>query len=171
MKITCTGMLRGLTVVGAYDDDGDPSPELQLWRPTNDTLYERVADVSYFFPNVCPSTNTLCTENKVYQWLLPDPIPVIANDIIGIILPRNRDNNIVSFRMRFLMNSSHTSYVLGSITNIAFSDEFPEIIHNNYQPVLSLDGTFLLVVYYIATCINICIYIYIIICNIISYIV
>ncbi len=85
MRITCNGMLVGLSVAGETRGGGD-YPILQIWRLTGSTSneYERISE--YTFPNVG------CTQqpNNVWQYIVSPSIDVEVGDIIGINFPRNQ---------------------------------------------------------------------------------
>ncbi len=142
MKITCTGMLRGLTVVGDLRDREDPFPMLQIWRATGPTSYAKITDISSLpFPTACYRHS-----NGVHQCTLASP--VTTDDVIGILLPRNHRNH-AAFSVSFLPASTQTSYILKRITDGQFSTSSPDeyLMISNDLPVLSLDGT--LSTYYI----------------------
>ncbi len=131
MRITCNGMLVGLSVAGETRNGGD-YPILQIWRPTgpmsND--YEKISEYMYTFPNVgCTQTN------NVWQCTVSPSIDVEVGDIIGINLPRNH-MNFAAFGIYFTP-SSFTSYILGSTTASTFS--VPGSTTASAQPVLTLN--------------------------------
>ncbi len=131
MRITCNGMLVGLSVAGETRFGGDYSI-LQIWRLTGSTSneYERINE--YTFPNVG------CTQqpNNVWQCTVSPSIDVEVGDIIGINLPRN-SNGQSAFGIYFTSPSSFTSYILGSTSDTTFSVAGSTTA--NAQPVLTLD--------------------------------
>ncbi len=138
MKITCTGMLRGLTVVGELRDIEDPFPMLQIWRATGPTSYAKITDISSLpFPMAC-----FTQSNDVQQCTVTSSdISVTTNDVIGILLPRNHMNH-AAFRISFI-RSTQISFVLERITDEQFSTISPADyrMSSNKLPLLSLDGT------------------------------
>ena len=128
MRITCNGMLVGLSVAGETRDGGD-YPILQIWRPTGPTSndYERISE--YTFPIGCTQTN------NVRQCTVSPSIDVEVGDIIGIILPRNRQSS--AFWIYFASSSSSTSYTLDSTSASTFS--VPGSTTASAQSVLTLD--------------------------------
>ncbi len=125
-------MLVGLSVAGETRNGGD-SPILQIWRLTGSVSndYERISE--YTFPNVG------CTQqpNNVWQCTVSPSIDVEVGDIIGIILPRNRQSS--AFRIYFTPPSSFTSYTLDSTTASTFSVPGSTTAITSAQPLLTLD--------------------------------
>ena len=79
-----------------------------------------------------------CTElpNNVSQCTVSPSINVEEGDIIGIILPRNRQQHS-AFGIYFTSSSSFTSYILDSASDTTFS--VPGSTIASVQPVLTLD--------------------------------
>ncbi len=130
MRITCNGMLVGLSVAGETGNRED-YPILQIWRPTGPTSneYERISE--YTFPIGCTQQ-----PNNVWQCTVSPSIDVEVGDIIGIILPRNQQQQS-AFRIYFTSPSSSTSYILGSTSASTFS--VPGSTTASAQPVLTID--------------------------------
>ncbi len=131
MRITCNGMLVGLSVAGETRNGGD-SPILQIWRLTGSTSneYERISE--YTFPIGCTQ---LPDYDNIWQCTISPSIDVEVGDIIGIILPRNRQSS--AFGIYFTSQSSSTSYILGSTSASTFS--VPGSTTASAQPVLTMD--------------------------------
>ncbi len=129
MRITCNGVLVGLSVAGESTGNND-SPILQIWRLTGSTSndYERISE--YTFPIGCTQL-----PNNVWQCTVSPSIDVEVGDIIGIILPRSRQSS--AFRIYFTPLSSSTSYTLDSTSASTFS--VPGSTTASAQPVLTLD--------------------------------
>ena len=129
MRITCNGMLVGLSVAGETRNGG-AYPILQIWRPTGPTSndYERISE--YTFPIGCTQTN------NVWQCTVSPSIDVEVGDIIGINLPPN-SNGKSAFRIYFTPPSSFTSYILDNTSVSTFS--VPGSTTASDQPVLTLD--------------------------------
>ncbi len=126
MRITCNGMLVGLSVAGETQS-GESYPILQIWRLTGPTSYQRISE--YTFPIGCTQL-----PNNVWQCTLTSSIDVEVGDIIGINLPRK--NKRAAFGIYFTP-SSFTSYILGSTTASTFS--VPGSTTASAQPVLTMD--------------------------------
>ncbi|XP_064396494.1 RAF proto-oncogene serine/threonine-protein kinase-like isoform X2 [Halichondria panicea] len=130
MRITCNGMLVGLSVAGETRKKGKNYPILQIWRPTSSTSNDYISE--YPFPIGCTQ---LDLPNNVWQCTISPSIDVEMGDIIGINLPRNRMNS--AFRIYFTSQTSFTSYILGSTSDTTFS--VPGSTTASVQPVLTLD--------------------------------
>ncbi len=130
MRITCNGMLVGLSVAGETRKKGKNYPILQIWRPTSSTSNDYISE--YLFPIGCTQ---LDLPNNVWQCTISPSIDVEMGDIIGINLPRNHMNS--AFRIYFTSPSSFTSYILGSTSDTTFS--VPGSTTASAQPVLTLD--------------------------------
>ena len=132
MGITCNGMLVGLSVAGESTGNND-SPILQIWRLTGSTSndYERISE--YTFPIGCTQ---LPDYDNIWQCTISPSIDVEVGDIIGIILPRNRQSS--AFRIYFTPPSSFTSYILDSTSASIFS--VPVSTTASAQPVLTIYG-------------------------------
>ncbi len=130
MRITCNGVLVGLSVAGETRIGGD-SPILQIWRPTGPTSYQRISE--YTFPIGCTQQ-----PNNVWQCAVSPSIDVEVVDIIGIILPRNQQN-FAAFGIYFMSPSSFTSYILDSTTASTFSVPGSTTASPSAQPVLTID--------------------------------
>ena len=132
MRITCNGVLVGLSVAGENRKKGNRNyPILQIWRPTSSTSSDYISE--YPFPIGCTQ---LDLPNNVWQCTISPSINVEMGDIIGINLPRNRMNS--AFRIYFTSPSSFTSYILGSTSDTTFS-VLPGSTSASAQPVLTLD--------------------------------
>ena len=131
MRITCNGMLVGLSVAGETRN-GKAYPILQIWRLTGPTSndYERISE--YTFPIGCTQQPNL----NVWQCTVPS-IDVEVGDIIGIDLPGNQQQQSAFGIYFFTSPSSFTSYILGSTTASTFP--VPESTTASAQPVLTLD--------------------------------
>ncbi len=131
MRITCNGMLVGLSVAGETRNGG-AYPILQIWRPTGPMSNDYMRISEYIFPNVG------CTQqpNNVWQCTVSPSIDVEVGDIIGINLPRN-NNGQTKFGIYFTPSSSSTSYILDSTSASTFS--VPGSTTASAQPVLTLD--------------------------------
>ena len=129
MRITCNGVLVGLSVAGETRGGG-AYPILQIWRPTGPTSndYERISE--YTFPIGCSQTN------NVWQCTVSSSIDVEVGDIIGIDLPANQQQQS-AFGIYFTSQSSSTSYILDSELASTFS--VPGSTTASAQPVLTLD--------------------------------
>ena len=131
MRITCNGMLVGLSVAG-QTRSGVDYHILQIWRPTGPTSndYERISE--YTFPIGC-----FQLPNNVWRCTVISPsIHVEVGDIIGINLPRNR-RTAAAFEMFFTSPSSSTSYILSNTSVSTFS--VPGSTAASAQPVLTLN--------------------------------
>ena len=133
MRITCNGMLVGLSVAGETRKKGNRNyPILQIWRPTSSTSNDYISE--YPFPIGCTQ---LDLPNNVWQCTISPSINVEMGDIIGINLPRNRDRNS-AFGIYFTSQTSFTSYILRSTSATTFS-VLPGSTSASAQPVLTLD--------------------------------
>ncbi|XP_064395470.1 uncharacterized protein LOC135342615 isoform X2 [Halichondria panicea] len=133
MRITCNGMLVGLSVAGETRKKGNRNyPILQIWRPTSSTSNDYISE--YPFPIGCTQ---LDLPNNVWQCTISPSINVEMGDIIGINLPRNRDRNS-AFGIYFTSQTSFTSYILCSTSATTFS-VLPGSTSASAQPVLTLD--------------------------------
>ncbi len=129
MRITCNGMLEGLSVAGETRS-GANYPILQIWRPISLTSYQRISE--YEFPIGCTEL-----PNNVWQCTVSPSINVEEGDIIGVNLPRN--SQVVSqFGIYFTSPSSFTSYILDSASDTTFSVP-GSTTTASVQPVLTLD--------------------------------
>ncbi|XP_064390055.1 uncharacterized protein LOC135337965 isoform X2 [Halichondria panicea] len=130
MRITCNGMLVGLSVAGETLSGGD-YPILQIWRPTGPTPndYERISE--YTFPIGCTQL-----PNNVWQCRV-NSIDVEERDIIGIDLPL-AIKTVAAFGMYSMSPPSFTSYTLSSTTERTFSVPVSAIT-DSAQPLLTLD--------------------------------
>ncbi len=132
MRIICNGVLVGLSVAGETRGGGNSDyPILQIWRPTSPTSNEYESISEYKFPIGCTEL-----PNNVWQCTLTSTIDIEEGDIIGINLPRNRDQN-AAFGIYFTSPSSFTSYILDSTSASTFS--VPGSTTASAQPVLTLD--------------------------------
>ncbi len=129
MRITCNGMLEGLSVAGETRRVGSNNPFLQIWRPTSPTSYMKISE--YEFPIGCTEL-----PNNVWQCTVSPSINVEEGDIIGINLPPNRQQHS-AFGIYFTSSSSFTSYILDSASDT--TSPLPGSTTASVQPVLTLD--------------------------------
>ena len=132
MIITCSGVLQGLTVAGQFGSRTDrPYNVLQIWRPKSASSNEYNRNSTYEFPLSCSTIFT-----TVQQCNLASPISVEMGDIIGIVLPRN-NNNQASYRIHFSTTSPTPNYILDDSAATTFN--LPATVDDNNQPLIYLD--------------------------------
>ena len=138
MSISCVGMLEGLTVAGVFGTRSDrPYPELQIWRPTMMGFreYTLTQNRVYEFPGSSRYSSGCTT---VLQYTLDPPISVETGDIIGILLPRDHDNQ-ASFRICFSSDTQTPNYIVGSTSATTFT--LPSSSDGTSQPLIYLNIT------------------------------
>ncbi len=129
MRITCNGVLVGLSVAGETRKKGNRNyPILQIWRPTSSTSSDYISE--YPFPIGCTQ---LDLPNNVWQCTISPSINVEMGDIIGVNLPPKKS----AFGIYFMSKTSFTSYILGSTSASKLS--VPGSTTASAQPVLTLD--------------------------------
>ena len=121
MRFTCDGMITKWIVGAEFDSRDNLYPELQIWRNTGDTKYEKINGTLIEFQTSSPS--------KVYEYEDFPPIPVKSGDILGIFLPRDRDSRL---RLRSESSSSPTQYFLTTGATSSSHDEI-DIQDNSVQ--------------------------------------
>ena len=131
MRITCNGMLVGLSVAGETGNRNKDSPILQIWRLTGPMSNDYMRISEYTFPIGCTQL-----PNNVWQCTVSPSIDVEVGDIIGINLPPT-SNGQSAFRIYFTSPSSFTSYILDSTSASTFP--VPGSTTASAQPVLTLD--------------------------------
>ena len=133
MGFTCDGMITKWIVGAEFDNKDNLYPELQIWRNTGDTKYEKI--------NGTLIEIQTSMSNKVYEYEDFPPIPVKSGDILGIFLPRDRDSRL---RLRSESSGSPTQYYLTTIGATSSPRDEIDIQDNSvqmaaYHPLVTVD--------------------------------
>ena len=109
MQVTCNGTLTGWRAAGEITSKST-SPLLQIWREIEGQPGRYQMEGEHIPLGRCDGTNELeeiSANSRYYECTLEAPISVRTGDIVGVVLPRERDSN---FRLYFTDNSV-TNYV------------------------------------------------------------
>ena len=109
LRVSCNGTLTGWGAAGEMTNR-DTSPLLQIWRKIEgqQERYEREGESIPL--GSCGGRNELqeiSTNSRYYECTLETSVSVRTGDIVGLVLPRERDT---SFRLYFI-DESVTNYV------------------------------------------------------------
>ena len=91
ISFTCTGQVTKWIVSGKYEMMRTNHPELQIWRPTGETTYEKRGSA------IVQATSE--DGDKVYEFPVDSPLPFQPGDILGLLQP-NKDNSRLQVRYR-----------------------------------------------------------------------
>jgi len=78
IKFTCSGHVVKWIMGGEWNEGGDYYPQLQIWRPSGDSMYHRHSGSN--------TTTAVMIEDGVYE-LSVCPILVEPGDVLGILQP------------------------------------------------------------------------------------
>ena len=80
IQFTCTGEVVKWIMGGRWGG-GQRYPELQIWRPSNGTMYQRV--------NSTTISAAMERDDDVYEFIPDPPIPFQPGDVLGVFQPSN----------------------------------------------------------------------------------
>ena len=89
ISFTCTGEVTKWIVSGKYKMNEDHHPELQIWRPTGETTYEKRGST------IVQAASE--EGDEVYEFPVDSPLPFQPGDILGLLQP---DKSILEVRYR-----------------------------------------------------------------------
>ena len=108
VKFTCNGNIRSwklrvnLSAVGEFDSDNlRPIPQITTWRERfpqlNTGQYEQLS-----ITNETQATVTITDGGTAYVYTPSQPISVQSGDIVGIMMPSDQDENMLSVKPFYL---------------------------------------------------------------------
>ena len=83
IQFTCRGEVVKWIMGGKWND-GQHYPELQIWRSSGGTMYQRV--------NSTTISAAMERDDDVYEFILDPPIPFQPGDVLGVFQP-SKDNS------------------------------------------------------------------------------
>ena len=122
MRFTCDGMITKWIVGANFDDRDNLYPELQIWRNTGDTKYEKINGTLIEFQT--------SSSSNVYEYEDFPPVPVKSGDILGIFLPRD---SVSRLRLRSESSGSPTQYYLPTVGATSSPHDEIDIQDNSVQ--------------------------------------
>ena len=133
MRFTCDGMITKWIVGAEFDSRDNLYPELQIWRNTGDTKYEKINGTLIEFQT--------SSSSKVYEYEDFPPIPVKSGDILGIFLPGEGDSRL---RLRSESSGGPTQYFLTTTGATSSSHDEIDIVDENvvtasYHPLVTVE--------------------------------
>ena len=141
MRFTCDGMITKWIVGAEFDSRDNLYPELQIWRNTGDTKYEKINDTLIEF------LTSSFSKKSIYEYEDFPPISVKSGDILGIFLPQDGDSRL---RLRSESSGSPTQYYLPTVGATSSPHDEIDIQDNSvqiaaYHPLVTVEfGTAIL---------------------------
>ena len=86
MHFSCSGLLTKWIIGGEEHANKKELPELQLWRPTDETTYSKI---NFSLISTLPSSTT---HADVYEYILDPPLEFQAGDIFGVYKPKESES-------------------------------------------------------------------------------
>ena len=83
ITFTCSGEVVRWIMGGTFRNLGGESPELQIWRPLGDSVYQKVNSTFVYVLSDEP--------DSVYEYTVDPPLPFQPGDILGVFHPDSRD--------------------------------------------------------------------------------
>lgn len=120
LRVTCNGTLTGWRAAGEATNR-DTSPLLQIWRMMEGQQERYQREGESIALGSCDGTNELqelSANSRYYECTLETPVSVKAGDIVGLVLPRERDT---SFKLYFT-DDNIINYVYNFHPLIVFPD-------------------------------------------------
>ena len=79
IRFTCSGQVVKWIMGGTWNADRDNYPQLQVWRPSGDSMYHRQGGSS--------ATADMMMDDGVYEFTADPPIPFQPGDVLGVFQP------------------------------------------------------------------------------------
>ena len=133
MHFTCTGLLTKWIIGGEPGQFNNPLPELQLWRPSGESSYNKIGvSLIAAIPNATMYTN-------VHEYTLDTPLEFQVGDIFGLYKPTESESVLNIFLQE---NSGPFAYGQEDGVSMALSEIVVDptvLLDQNDYPMVSVE--------------------------------
>ena len=132
ITFTCSGEVVKWIMGGRFRDSEDRFPELQTWRPSGGSVYQKVNSTvisGLYFEE---------SDDEVYMYTVDPPLPFQPGDILGLFHPDAGDSVLRLYYDRDSTSVFYSQYLSMSETgNTLFNVSDDKVITRNGIPLVT----------------------------------